>query len=334
LLDGIRVDRLWMAGRLYGTPLVPSLPFRLADEPADIIHANFPSPYNAYVASVISRIRRIPAVLTWHNDLPPVTTMARMLVHTHDRLILPLYLPQFRYIIATSEVYSKTSRILSEQAGRVVVIPNGVDTERFNPEISGGEIRSRLNLSESKIVLFVGALTRWHKYKGLDVLMKSIALLKSQFSQLKLLVVGGGELAAEYADLACQLGICDHVIFAGNVPDDELPKYYASCDMLALPSKDRSEGFGLAILEANATGRPAIGTTIGGIPNVIRDGYNGLLVPPNDARALADAIHMALTNDDLLEEMGKNGRVCAEQHDWSIVAQQTENLYKRALATR
>jgi glycosyltransferase involved in cell wall biosynthesis len=103
-----------------------------------------------------------------------------MLVHTHDRLILPLYLPQFRYIIATSEVYSKTSRILSEQAGRVVVIPNGVDTERFNPEISGGEIRSRLNLSESKIVLFVGALTRWHKYKGLDVLMKSIALLKSQ----------------------------------------------------------------------------------------------------------------------------------------------------------
>jgi glycosyltransferase involved in cell wall biosynthesis len=124
------------------------------------------------------------------------------------------------------------------------------------------------------------------------------------------------------------------VIFAGNVPDDELPKYYASCDMLALPSKDRSEGFGLAILEANATGRPAIGTTIGGIPNVIRDGYNGLLVPPNDARVLADAIHMALTNDDLLEEMGKNGRVCAEQHDWSIVAQQTENLYKRALATR
>jgi glycosyltransferase involved in cell wall biosynthesis len=139
----------------------------------------------------------------------------------------------------------------------------------------------------------------------------------------------------EYAfSFACQLGICDHVVFAGNVPDDELPKYYASCDMLALPSKDRSEGFGLAILEANATGRPAIGTTIGGIPNVIRDGYNGLLVPPNDARALADAIHMALTNDDLLEEMGKNGRVCAEQHDWSIVAQQTENLYKRALATR
>jgi len=330
-LSGIRIERLRVAGRVYGTPIIPALPLRLMQESPDIIHANFPSPYNAYMASLVSRTRGIPAVLTWHNDLPPVTSIARVLVHTHDRLVLPLYLPQFRYVIATSDLYSRTSRILREHADSVVVIPNGVDTERFDPEISAVEIRSRLNLTNSKIVLFVGALTRWHRYKGLDVLMKSIALLKSSLLQFRLLVVGGGELEEEYVGLAHQLGISNQVIFAGNVPDSELPKYYACSDVLALPSKDRSEGFGLTILEANATGKPAIGTSVGGIPSVIQNGYNGLLVPPNDPAALADVIRRTLANEDLRGEMGKNGRKFAEEHDWSIVAKQTEQLYKRAV---
>ena len=330
--NGIKVHRLRIVGRMYGTPVIPKLPLELASQDSQIIHANFPSPLNAYFVSVASRLRSIPAVLTWHNDLPPVTSTARVLVLAHDRLVLPLYLPQFRYIVATSEIYSQTSAILSNQRNRVVVIPNGVDTERFSPRIQGDGVRARLSLRKSSVVLFVGALTRWHRYKGLDTLMRSIALLKSTLSQLKLVVVGGGELATEYLQLARQLGICDRVVFAGNVHDDELPAYYACSDVLVLPSKDRSEGFGLTILEANATGKPAIGTKVGGIPDAIRDGYNGLLVPPNDAKALADAICKVVTNDSLLKQMGKNGRIFAEQHDWSTIAERTENLYKRALS--
>jgi glycosyltransferase involved in cell wall biosynthesis len=330
-VDGVKVERLRMCGKLYGTPIMPELFQKLMGEQADIIHANFPSPYIACLASTISRIRGVPAVLTWHNDLPPVTRIARILVTAHDQLVLPLYLPQFSSIIATSKLYAETSQILEAHKDRVVVIPNGVDTQRFNPDIPGDEIRSRLGVDRGKIVLFVGALTQWHRYKGLDVLIKSIALLKNAGSQLRLLVVGGGELQVEYVQLAGELGVRDRVIFAGNVPDGDLPKYYACADVLALPSKDRSEGFGLTILEANATGKPAIGTTVGGIPSVIRDGYNGLLVLPNDPRTLADVIRKGLADDDLLERMGKNGRIFAEQHDWSIVAQQTENLYERAL---
>ena len=331
-VDGVTVKRLRLLTRIYGTPVTPGLPWTLAREKADIIHANFPSPYIASLSSAMSRSRKIPAVLTWHNDLPPVTTAARILVLTHDRLVLPSYLPQFSFIIATSETYAESSAILSRAKARVVVVRNGVDTVRFNPKVRPNEIRSRLNLDESKVVLFVGALTRWHRYKGLDVLIKSIALLKNAPSAPRLLVVGGGELLAEYVQLANELGIRDRVIFADNVPDHDLPKYYACSDLLAQPSKDRSEGFGLTILEANATGKPAIGTTVGGIPSVIRDGYNGLLVSPNDPKALADTIRKALADDGLLKQMGRNGRVFAEQHDWSIVAQQTENVYKRALA--
>lgn len=331
-LDGVRIERLRVSGRVYGTPVMPELLPRLAREETDIIHANFPSPYIVSLTSATSKFRRIPALLTWHNDLPPVTSTARILVLLHDRLVVPLYLPQFRFIVATSRLYAETSPILSAQESRVVVIPNGVDTERFNPNVRPDEICSRHRLVESKVVLFVGALTRWHRYKGLDVLIAAMAFLKNQVPQTKLIVVGGGELRMEYRELAHKLGLGNRVIFAGNVADDELPEYYASSDILVLPSKDRSEGFGLTILEANATGKPAIGTTVGGIPSVIRNGYNGLLVPPDDPQALAQAMKRVLTDEDLLEDMGKNGRTFAEQHDWLMVAEQTESLYRRALA--
>jgi len=333
-VDGVKVERLRTCGKLYGTPIMPELFQKLMGEQGDIIHANFPSPYIACLASTVSRVRGVPAVLTWHNDLPPVTRMARILVTAHDRLVLPLYLPRFSSIIATSKLYAETSQILQGHKDRVVVIPNGVDTQRFNPDIPGDEIRSRLEVGRRKIVLFVGALTQWHRYKGLDVLIQAMALMRDQVPGARLVIVGAGQLETEYRQLVSRHGLTSCVIFAGNVPDDELPKYYACSDMLALPSKDRSEGFGLTILEANATGKPAIGTTVGGIPSVIRDGYNGLLVPPNDPSALAEAIKKALSDDDLLKRMGRNGRAFAERREWSIVAKQTEELYERALTAR
>jgi glycosyltransferase involved in cell wall biosynthesis len=114
--------------------------------------------------------------------------------------------------------------------------------------------------------------------------------------------------------------------------DDELPKYYAISDVLVLPSKDRSEGFGLVMLEANATGKPVIASAVGGIPSVIQDGYNGFLVPPSDPEALAATIKRAFEDEEMLRQMGKNGRTFAKEHDWSIVAEQTENAYRMALA--
>ena len=331
-LDGIRIERLRVAGRVYGTPIVPELPLRLMQERPDIVHAGFPSPYCAFFASVTSRLRGIPAVLTWHNDLPPVARTAHAIATVHDYAVLPLYLGNYKLIISTSRLYAETSRVLRAHSDRVVIIPHGVDTVRFNPHVRADELRRQVAAGNQKIILFVGALTRWHIYKGLDVLLKAVALLRGESPDLKLLVVGGGELVSKYVQLTIDLGIQDLVFFAGNVSDDELPKYYAISDLLVLPSKDRSEGFGLVLLEANATGKPVIATKVGGIPSVIQDGYNGILVPPSDADALAAAIKHGLEDEDLLRQMGKNGRRFAEEHDWSIVTEQTESVYKRAVA--
>jgi glycosyltransferase involved in cell wall biosynthesis len=331
-IDRVRVKRLRVAGRVYGTPIIPELALRLMQEESpDIIHAGFPSPYNAFFASVASRLRGIPAVLTWHNDLPAVARAARAIATVHEYAVLPLYLGNYQFLISTSRLYAETSRVLRAHRERVVIIPHGVDTVKFNPHVRADELRRQIAAGNRKIILFVGALTRWHTYKGLDVLMNAVALLKDESPNLKLLVVGGGDLASRYLQLASDLGISDHVFFAGNISDDELPKYYAISDVLVLPSKDRCEGFGLVLLEANAAGKPVIGSAVGGIPSVIQNGYNGILVPPNDPNTLAATMKRVLQDEDLLRQMGKNGRAFAKEHDWSIVVEQTERVYEKAL---
>jgi glycosyltransferase involved in cell wall biosynthesis len=331
-VDGLTVKRLHITRKIYGTPIMPYLFLRLLSEPADIMHANFPSPYIAFITAFVSKLRRVPAVLTWHNDLPPVTRTAGLLVALHDHLVLPVYLKWFRKIIATSEAYAHTSRNLERVQPQVEVIRNGVDINRFNPNVNGERIRQKLKLDECKIVLFVGALTEWHRYKGLDVLLEALSLLNDT-SHVQLLVVGDGMLKSHYQEMASALSISSRVIFAGDASDSDLPEYYACSDVLVLPSKDRSEGFGLTLLEANATGKPVIGSHVGGIPGVIRDGYNGLLVPPNDPRALASKLSELLDKDDQrLIEMGKNGRKLAETLDWSHVAISIEKVYESVLS--
>ncbi len=332
--DGIRIRRLRILGRLYGTPIMPGLAMELYHLDVDIFHANFPSPYIAFNVALASGCKSVPAVLTWHNDLPPVTAGARFLIEAHDRFVLPNYLRPYRRIISTSQTYAKRSRILKSLHGLVTVVPNGVDCERYNPKVSGKEIRKSLSLGQKFTFLFVGALTKWHGYKGLDVLMEALRITGKTCPDMRLIVVGDGDLKESYRALCVRYGLSRMMIFAGNIPDDKLAQYYAAADALVLPSKDMSEGFGLTLLEANATGKPVVASTVGGIPSVVKDGYNGLLVQPNDPKQLAQALLKLEKDRAWTRVLGRNGRIFAESHDWSTTAAQTEEIYKEILSNR
>jgi len=329
--DGITVRRLRMLGRLYGTPLIPSLFSELCRIDADIFHANFPSPYIAFSVAVVCALKSKKAVLTWHNDLPPVSLGARLLVETHDRLILPGYLRAYGRIIATSQTYVENSRILRKLGKQVSVVPNGVDCERFHPGVDASELRRSLPIEGKFVLLFVGALTKWHRYKGLDLLLRSLRMALDQDPDLSLVIVGDGGLRSEYHRMAEELRLEENVVFAGDFSDPALPQYYALADVLVLPSKDMSEGFGLTLLEANASGKPVIASRVGGIPSVVQNGHNGLLIPPNKPGELANAILRLKRNPLETEEMGRNGRLFAQLHDWTLVASQTEKVYEEIL---
>jgi glycosyltransferase involved in cell wall biosynthesis len=329
LQDGIKVVRMRTPLTFYGTPLV-LFPASIVSNHFDIIHANFPSPFLASISASVSSLRKIPSVLTWHNDLPPVTSGAGMLVKIHD-LVSPCYLSRFDRIIATTLAYTNKSKTLSRYMRKVRVIRNGVDTKKFNPSVSGYKVRQEYRLWKNKIILFVGALTRWHAYKGVDILILAFNITRKKYPDAALLLVGEGELAGEYRKLVAMLGLQEKVIFAGRVSDDRLPEYYAACDLAVLPSKDSSEGFGLTLIEAMATGKSVIGSSVGGIVDVISPGENGLLVAPQNIEDLAEAMNTLLNNEDLRTSLGSNGRLFAEHFDWHKVSERVEILYKEIL---
>lgn len=328
---GVTVKRHRLIGRVYGTPIMPGLIQDLLAIDADIFHANFPSPYIASLVAWISKHREVPAVLTWHNDLPPVTSLANVLIRLHDNAILPNYIHAYRRIIATTRSYARESPILSS-LGTLTVIPNGVNCNRFNPKINATNLKNTLGLENRFTIIFVGALTKWHRYKGLDVLLHAMKLIVGRRDKCVLLVIGEGELKKEYQLLSEQLGITGSTIFLGDVSDTQLPTCYAASDLLVLPSKDRSEGFGLTLLEANASGKPVVASRVGGTSSVVKHNYNGLLVSPNDADALSKSIFYLLKNQRARLAMGRNARMFAQRYDWKRIARLTQKVYSDALS--
>lgn len=329
IVDGVRVVRFQTPLLFYGAPL-GLVPPGLIRENFDVMHCSFPSPYFASISALVSATRKIPAVLTWHNDLPVVRPIASPLVRLHDALS-PTYLDVYRYLIATTSEYARNSMTLHRYSRKVRVVLNGVDTGRFRPGLDGNFVAEKYGLKGSKIVLFVGALTRWHSYKGVDLLLEAFALVSRRSSSLRLIVVGGGEMLGAYKSMARDLNVIEKVQFIGQVDDDVLPLFYAACDVAVLPSRDSSEGFGLVLLEAMASGKAVIGTSVGGIPELVQNGRNGILVEPNNPEALGEAILDLCADDEKRSTMGRSGREFALSHSWEDVAGRVESIYKDSI---
>lgn len=216
---------------------------------------------------------------------------------------------------------------------RVAVIPCGVDTATFRP-LDQAEARQRLGLPAppTKLVLFVG---RIEPLKGLDTLLRAMALLvPNASSDTQLVVVGGDAHAREdqwgaeerrLRGMVAELGLHDHVRFIGSRPQAQLPLLYSAADVVAVPS--HYESFGLVALEAQACGTPVVASKIGGLTYTIRDGVSGFLVPWHDSAAFADRIGQLVEHEGLREEMGAHAIANAQAYAWPHIADQVLDLY-------
>ncbi len=213
--------------------------------------------------------------------------------------------------------------------GEYAVIPNGIDLERFGgPQVRPLEpyLDGRLN------VLFVGRLER---RKGFEYLLRAWASVQEVLPETRLLVVGpfDSDDAEPYQALSQELEL-RHVSFIGPVPDEELPRYYRSSHLFCAPSIGY-ESFGVVLLEAMAAGVPVIASDIRGYRNVLTtDGRAGLLTPPSDALALAQAIVRLLQDPVRREAMGRQGKIRAQGYGWPRVAERILRYYRWLRARR
>ncbi len=210
---------------------------------------------------------------------------------------------------------------LPETAERVRVIPLGVDTARFRPDAGREALRMRLGLAGPRP--WALTVARLVPHKGIDVALEVIALLAREAVDLGYLVVGEGPSRAALETRAASLGIADRVRWLGALPDDQLPALYAAADLyLGLSREDgpQAEGFGLALLEAQASGLPVVAGRGGGTADAVAEGVTGLLVPPTEVPVILAAARALLADGARARAMGVAGRERAERaFGWSRV---------------
>lgn len=173
----------------------------------------------------------------------------------------------------------------------------------------------------------VGCAALLQPGKGYETLLQAVDHLRRSGCECRLRIAGGGSRLAHYESLAAQLGIGRCTEFAGRIQD--MKAFYDSLDVFVLPSF--SEGLPLSILEAMGRGKPVVATNVAGVPEAVRNGEDGLLVPPGDPAALADALRKLLTNPPLRAQMGAAGRQRVQAHFLTDrAAQQVTEIYRRA----
>lgn len=330
--DGVNVHRYGTKFRIEKGNVSPRLFTKPLSRDADIVHAHFSTPPGELAGARCAKKRKVPFVLTYHGDWQESFGgfVRRKSLSFYNKYLLDKVLSHADVIISPSEYYIEESKFLKKYKDKIVVIPNGIKIEDFEIPFSREQCREKLCLPlNTNMILFVGNLIQ---YKGPDILVNAMPMIAKDVPDTKLVFVGSGGMRAELEELSKKLGVEKHVKFIGFVEERLKPLYYKAADIFCLPSMMSTESFGIVNLEAMACGVPIVASKIGGVPDVVKGGENGLLVPPKDSEKLADAIIYLLENEGVRKKMGENGREKVEGYSWERVAEETEKVYKRVIS--
>jgi glycosyltransferase involved in cell wall biosynthesis len=282
----------------YFLPSLIKLSFFLRRNNVDLMNAHgYPDHFLCAVARKITGVTAL--VRTKHNHVPLKS----------GALSRYLYGTLTSRIVAISEHIREVLIQSGLKPEQVTTIRTAINLSQFAPCEKNQQLLKELNFPPECAI--IGIVARLTERKGFKNLFEAVKLLIDEGRNLRCLVVGGGASTEKIAALnnhAASLGISPYILLTGRRSD--IPDILSLLDVFILPSL--AEGLGRSMLEAMAAGRPIVATTVGGIPEAIEDGKSGLLVPPDDSRALAQAIALLLDNPEKAQELGRASRKRAE----------------------
>jgi glycogen synthase len=232
-------------------------------------------------------------------------------------------------IVCSKSMMADTLSHFRVPVDKVKVIPIGIDPTKFkNRNVDKNRIREKYGVrADEKLILFVGRLTN---QKGCEYLIRAIPFV-SRYFNVKLLIAGDGYMKSDLESAATAAGIRSRIVFAGYVEDSDLTDLFLSSDVMVIPSI--YEPFGVVALEAIAAKLPVVASSIDGLAEVIRHEENGILVFPRDSSSIAWGISRILSESGNTARLVENASKDIEtRYSWRVVAVDTLNAYKQALA--
>jgi glycogen synthase len=291
---------------------------------ADVIHVHLGEDLAVLpVGAAAARLHRLPLVLTVHTSLRYTLAVSDIRSAVLKRLGGPIERWGEHSAEAVLVITPRLLRLLLADGvdeNRVHLIPPGVKASLFE-----GPFEDPFAGIRRPRVLFVGRLA---PQKGVGTLVAAAGLLKDPRAQV--LLVGDGPERPKLEKEAKRLGVGGRLHFVGFFAHDQLPAVMSHADLLVLPSL--YEELGTVLLEAMQVGLPVVASKTGGIPDVIEDGVNGLLVPPSEPEALAHAINRLLADLKLARRLSEGAHERAKEYDWEVLAERVLRVYQGVAA--
>lgn len=287
-----------------------------------IVSLEYPLGFMVYFR-VLHLFKRFKMIVGLHGD--DVLSLHKLPVY-EQAVVLHLIHKADWVLAHSSSLLGQAERIVGSLNRRRSYLPYGIDCERLREQAAEHADRTRI-----QSVPYILTVAKLFDRKGIDVLLHAVRKVRDALDGHTLVIVGDGPEEAKLKQMASDLGVNDRVTFAGDIPNKEIPSLLKHCRFFVLPS--RSEPFGIVLLEAMTFGKAILATRVGGIPEFVQDGVNGVLVPSEDPDALAKQILAFIRQGDNTDRIGKNGLAIVEAaYDYRSIIKRYEALFARIVS--
>lgn len=314
------------AGPSYGSS-VGSYVHKKLEKP-DILHSHFAYPDGYGMLKLVDRWK-IPLVVHLRGAFRVATGEATF---TTIKKKLMAVLERADLIFTVSHSVKEEYTLMGVPGEKMVVMPNGVNSSLFYPmkqEEARDRLPPELRQKTGKFILFVGYL---RKRKGVDHLIEAMPTIIKEHPDTRLILIGEGILKNQLVKRSRELNIGKHITFLSNIPHKEMVNYINASDFVVLPTL--AEGRPNIVLEAMLCGKAVVATNVSGIPELVRDGKEALLISPESSSQIAGAVNQLLSDPSLGKELGKNARtrIMELDLDWKSYGEKVKNEYEKILS--
>ena len=290
------------------------------------------SHFALFTFPILGAIKKLPLVIHFHGPWSAESKAEGegiLAVKAKWLLERRVYKRASRFIVLSEAFKQVLIREYNIDPGRIRIVRGGVQADRFDTGLTVEQAREKLGWPQDRPVVFV--VRRLAKRMGLENLIAAIVRVKQRIPDVQLMIAGSGPLRSELEDRIKTASLRNHVRLLGFVPDELLPVAYRASDFSIVPTV-ALEGFGLITIESMAAGTPVLVTNVGGLPEVVRDLSESMIMPDSEVKTLAARMIDVLTGTISLPDESECQAYVRERYDWPVIANNVRSVYEEVLS--